>query len=127
MGVIYCFDMSLKYDDLKNAFKLLQNLLKNPYIMAKPILLVATKADLADESIQLYDIENTFHVHKMAVSFGSSIKLCCFDPRTEYKEEENISSNLKSGIQWLVSYMLNNYNVIQMRLNCDKNMQVGTL
>ncbi|XP_065365363.1 ADP-ribosylation factor-like protein 15 [Calliphora vicina] len=122
MAVIYCFDLSSKYDDLKKSFKLLHTVLKNPYIMAKPILLVATKADLADESIQLYDIENAFHIQNMAVSYGSSIKLCCYDPRTE-QNEENMNTNVKSGIQWLVSYILNNYNVIQMRLNCDKNMQ----
>lgn len=79
MAVIYCFDMSSKYDDLKKSFKLLHAVLKNPNIMAKPILLVATKADLADESIQLYDIENAFHIQNMAVSYGSSIKLCCYD------------------------------------------------
>ncbi|XP_037826662.1 ADP-ribosylation factor 1, partial [Lucilia sericata] len=122
MGIIYCFDMSSKYDDIKKSFKLLQNVLKNPYIMAKPILLVATKADLADESIQLYDIENTFSIQKMAVSYGSSIKMCCYDPRTEQKDA-NMNINLKSGMQWLVSYLLNNYNVLHMRLNCDKNMQ----
>lgn len=124
MGIIYCFDMSSKYEDLKKSFKLLHDVLKNPYIMAKPILLVATKADLADESIQLYDIENAFHIQKLAVSYGSSTKMCCYDPRTTGGEEGRTNTYLKCGIQWLASYVLNNYNIIQMRLNCDKNMQV---
>lgn len=123
MAVIYCFDMSLKYENIQKSFQVLQTVLKNPYMMGKPILLVATKADLADESIQLYDIENTFQIQTMALSYGSNIKLCYYDPRTEHIENTN-NTNLKSGLHWLAAYLLNNFDIIQMRLNCDKNMKV---
>ncbi|XP_073835519.1 ADP-ribosylation factor-like protein 8 isoform X2 [Musca autumnalis] len=122
MAIIYCFDMSLSWSDMKKSFVLLNNILKNPYITGKPVLLVATRADKADESIQLYDIENTFRLHRMANVCGSAIKLCVYDPRTENIETTR-NSNIKTGINWLIQYLLDNYDLIQMRLSCDKNMK----
>ncbi|XP_075158345.1 ADP-ribosylation factor [Haematobia irritans] len=120
MAIIYCFDMSAELKDLQKSFRLLNDTMKDSYVAGKPVLLVATKADLADESIQLYDIENSFHLHQMAATYGNTIKLCVYDPR--YMGEE-FNNNLKSGFNWLVRYVLDNYDVIQMRLNCDKNMK----
>uniref|UniRef100_A0A1I8NPR1 Uncharacterized protein n=1 Tax=Stomoxys calcitrans TaxID=35570 RepID=A0A1I8NPR1_STOCA len=120
MAIIYCFDMSSKWQDLKKSFRLLDMTLKDSYIAGKPILLVATKADLADECIQLYDIENTFHLNTMAATYGSAIKLCIYDKRSA---DTDSSINLSSGINWLVRNVLDNYDVIRMRLNCDKNMK----
>ncbi|XP_061402741.1 ADP-ribosylation factor-like protein 13B, partial [Musca vetustissima] len=122
MSIIYCFDMSTTRDDMKKSFNLLNKILKNPYVRGKPVLLVATKADRTDESIQLYDIENAFHLHRMASMYGSTIKLCIYDPRTEHMES-NRSINIKAGLNWLVKFVVDNYDVIQIRLSCDKNMK----
>ncbi|XP_019894974.2 ADP-ribosylation factor-like protein 15 [Musca domestica] len=122
MAIIYCFDLSSTWENMKKSFSLLHKTLKNPYISGKPVLLVATKADQANESIQLYDIENSFRLQRMASTCGSALRLCVYDPGTS-DVPRNSNTTIKSGINWLVKYILDNYDLIQMRLSCDKNMK----
>ncbi|KAL9871702.1 ADP-ribosylation factor-like protein 13B [Glossina fuscipes fuscipes] len=124
MALIYCFDMSTTYTELKRAFCLLNEILQNCYMSGKPVLLVATKSDIVDESIQWYDIENTFQMEAMARTYGSTIKLCYSNVNTDMaRVERNFNLNLMAGIDWLFKYLLDNFSIIQMRLNCDRNMQ----
>lgn len=117
MGIIYCFDMSTSYEKLRDSFDCLRRTLMHPYVRGKPVLLVATKADLADEGIQLFDIENTFQLEALAKYYLSSAHVC-------YVGKNICMDNLWNGFGWFVKYIIDNMDQLQMRLKTDANLEV---
>ncbi|XP_004524123.1 ADP-ribosylation factor-like protein 13B [Ceratitis capitata] len=116
MGIIYCFDMSTSYEKLRDSFDCLRRALMHPYVRGKPVLLVATKADLADEGIQLFDIENTFQLEALAKYYLSSAHVC-------YVGKNICMDNLWNGFGWFVKYIIDNMDQLQMRLKTDANLE----
>lgn len=108
---------------LKSIQKL-DNILSHRYLKGKPVLMVATKADrlLIDDSLQLYDIENTFQIERLARKYNCAIKLC-YSQLFETNTMNN--SGLLNGFKWLIHYILVNYDDLQIRLQYDRNFQVS--
>lgn len=118
MGIIYCFDMSATYEELRNSFDCFQRTLMHPHVRGKPFLLLATKADLADEGVQLYDIENTFQLEALAKYYLSSAHVCYIGKNMEL-------SSMWDGVAWLVKHIIDNMDSLQARLRADANMKVN--
>ncbi|XP_067635836.1 ADP-ribosylation factor 5 [Eurosta solidaginis] len=116
MGLIYCFDMSSSYEELKKSFDTFQRTLMHPYMRGKPALLVATKADLADEGVQLYDIENTFQLEELSKYYHSSVHVCYVGKGIEIE-------NMWDGMAWLIKYLIDEADLIEKRLRNDANMK----
>ncbi|XP_054729585.1 ADP-ribosylation factor-like protein 13B [Anastrepha obliqua] len=119
MGIIYCFDMSASYEELQSSFDCFRRTLMHPYVRGKPVLLVATKADLADEGVQLYDIENTFQIEALAKYYFSSARMCYVGKNIEL-------DSMWDGIAWLIKYLIDNMDLLQVRLKTDANMKAWT-
>ncbi|XP_028896454.1 ADP-ribosylation factor-like protein 13B [Zeugodacus cucurbitae] len=117
MGIIYCFDMSATYEELRNFFDCFQRILMHPHVRGKPVLLLATKADLADEGVQLYDIENTFQLEALAKYYLSSARVCYMGKNIEL-------NSMWDGVAWLVKHITDNMDLLQARLRADANMKI---
>ncbi|XP_014085915.2 uncharacterized protein [Bactrocera oleae] len=117
MGIIYCFDMSATYEELRNSFDCFQRTLMHPHVRGKPFLLLATKADLADEGVQLYDIENTFQLEALAKYYLSSAHVCYIGKNMEL-------NSIWDGVAWLVKHIIDNMDSLQARLRADANMKI---
>lgn len=125
MGLIYCLDISASYEHMLKSIQKLEEILETPFLRGKPVLVVATKADLLlmDDSLQLYDIENAFRIEPMARKCGSRIKLCYSHLLDQ--NGTNATTGLLTGFKWLIQYIMVNYGNIQIRLKCDRNIQVS--
>lgn len=118
----------MTYESMLNSMKKLQEILEHPFIRGKPVLVVATKADLLliDDSLQLYDIENTFQMEMLARRYGSHIKLCYSHTIMNQMDDGN-QSGLLNGFKWLLHYVMVNYDDLNVRLKYDHNIQVSSV
>ncbi|XP_036320144.1 probable ADP-ribosylation factor At2g15310 [Rhagoletis pomonella] len=114
MGLIYCFDMSASFEELQKSFDCFRNTLMHPYVRGKPVLLVGTKADLADEGVQLYDIENAFLLEALAKYYHSSAHVCYVGKSIEL-------TSVWDGVAWLIKYLIDNMDRLQARIKIDAN------
>ncbi|XP_037931535.1 ADP-ribosylation factor-like protein 2 [Teleopsis dalmanni] len=121
MGFIFCFDMSATYEELKDSFEVLQKTFAHPFVSGKPFLLIATKADLADQSVQLYDIENTFQLETLANYYFSSLRLCCYSRNSS---NAIVANEIFEGVNWLTAYINKNIIMLRKRVRCDTNMKI---
>ncbi|XP_055857948.1 uncharacterized protein LOC129920589 [Episyrphus balteatus] len=115
MGLIYCYDMSIDDQQLQTSFQLLNKIVSHQFMRGKVMLLVGTKSDLVNDTIQLYDIENRFALENLANKYFMKIKTIHFNP--------NKLESLWNGIEWLANNININYSNLKNRIENDNDIE----
>ncbi|XP_055922445.1 ADP-ribosylation factor 6 [Eupeodes corollae] len=115
MGLIFCYDMSIDIQKLQATFQMFNKIASHQFMRGKVILLIGTKSDLANDTIQLYDVENAFALEKLANQYLINIKSIHFNPQE--------LGNLWNGIEWLANNVIINYKNLKYRIENDSKIE----
>ncbi|XP_060535225.1 ADP-ribosylation factor-like protein 13B [Cylas formicarius] len=114
-GVIFVID-STDVDRFKEARDVLEDILGSDKIMGKPLLILANKQD-RDGALDEIDVIEYLEVEALANTYHCpTLVQSCAANESFYNK---IEPGIKSGYNWLMSYIIRNYERLNARVQID--------